>query len=38
MDVTNEHPVVIEKILSYLNDKNHEIVELLPHKVQRHLR
>jgi hypothetical protein len=21
MDVTNEHPVVIEKILSYLNEK-----------------
>jgi hypothetical protein len=29
-DVSNEHPLVIQKILSYLNTKNDEVVELLP--------
>ena len=29
-DVSNEHPWVIQKILSYLNTKNDEVVELLP--------
>ena len=29
-DVPNEHPLVIQKILSHLNTKNDEVVELLP--------
>ena len=29
-DVSNEHPLVIQKILSHLNTKNDEVVELLP--------
>ncbi|WP_340679059.1 hypothetical protein [Paraglaciecola sp.] len=29
-DVTNEHPLVIQKILSHLNTKNNDVVELLP--------
>jgi hypothetical protein len=29
-DVSNAHPLVIQKILSYLNTKNDEVVELLP--------
>jgi hypothetical protein len=29
-DVTNAHPLVIPKILSYLNTKNDDVVELLP--------
>jgi hypothetical protein len=29
-DVTNEHPLVIQKILIHLNTKNDEVVELLP--------
>jgi hypothetical protein len=28
-DVSNEHPLVIQKILSHLNTKNDEVVELL---------
>ncbi|MFT4789324.1 MAG: hypothetical protein ACI95X_002158, partial [Paraglaciecola sp.] len=33
-DVSNEHPLVIQKILSHLNTKNDDVVELLPHKVE----
>ena len=33
-----EDPLVIQKILSHLNTKNDDVVELLPHKVERHLR
>jgi hypothetical protein len=29
-DVSNEHPLVIQKTLSRLNTKNDEVVELLP--------
>ena len=29
-DVSNEHPLVIKKILNHLNTKNDEVVELLP--------
>jgi hypothetical protein len=29
-DVSNEHPLVFQKILSHLNTKNDEVVELLP--------
>jgi hypothetical protein len=29
-DVSNEHPLVIQKILSHLNTKNDENVELFP--------
>jgi hypothetical protein len=29
-DVSNEHSLVIQKILSHLNTKNDEVVELLP--------
>ncbi|WP_340679928.1 hypothetical protein [Paraglaciecola sp.] len=28
--MTNEHPLVIQKILSHLNTKNDDVVELLP--------
>jgi hypothetical protein len=37
-DVSNEHPLVIQKIPSHLNTKNDEVVELLPHKVEHRLR
>jgi hypothetical protein len=30
MDMSNEHPLVIQKILSQLNTKKDEVVELLP--------
>ena len=29
-DVSNEHPLVIQKILSHLNTKNDAVIELLP--------
>jgi hypothetical protein len=29
-DVSNAHPLVIQKILSHLNTKNDEVVEILP--------
>jgi hypothetical protein len=29
-DVSNAHPLVIQKILSHLNTKNDDVVELLP--------
>jgi hypothetical protein len=37
-DVSNEHPLVIQKILRHLNTKNDDVVELLPHKVGFRLR
>ena len=37
-DVSNALPLVIQKILSHLNTKNDEVVELLPHKVEHRLR
>ncbi len=37
-DVSNAHPLVIQKILSHLNTKNDEVVEILPHKVEHRLR
>jgi hypothetical protein len=33
-----EDPLVIQKILSHLNTKNDDVVELLPHKVEHRLR
>jgi hypothetical protein len=29
-DVSNEHPLVLQKILSHLDTNNDEVVELLP--------
>jgi hypothetical protein len=33
-DVSNEHTLVIQKILSHLNTKNDEVVELLPPQIR----
>jgi hypothetical protein len=37
-DVPNQDPLVIQKVPDYLNTKNHEINELLPHKVDHRFR
>jgi hypothetical protein len=37
-DVSDVHPLVLQKILSHLNTKNDEVVEFFPHKVERLLR
>jgi hypothetical protein len=37
-EVTNKYPLVIQRILSHFNSKSDDVVELMYHKEEHHIR